>query len=505
MDSAEENEMKAFKLLKKYTDEKVLKLLTLSVSLIGLVTTQAYASTSSEVGSSLDVAHFNSCQANESEITRIQRELNNACREAGLGSRAACIQTLHDCEGEDAEENDQCLPHMTTEADVKKDRERLEELRDRQNALNEQIEEQQQAVVGFEQEAVEINRLKGEAQAKLQQALADVGTQRAEAQAKLNMELEQLEIAVDQAKDQLATLTLGFREFTLSKIDECHEKAEQHNTQVYSNYVQAARGGRARYSQASLFRATGMSVREIARNQANREMKRCMALRVRTQGGGTEYTPYGRRYALERDKIKQQQSVIDREIDRMMHKRRDVQTANRATLANIARAEGAVISAHQAEVVSLNQQGAVLVRQEQQALRRIDQLNMQSMGLMLDITNMENELQRSHGEGIKVASDDEMEAYREAQQAADSLLDAAQNASHSVDRCNNQNFISGILDMFENDDVRAVASSGDGEATILATPEDGGGSVGSDGVPTSTAPRAGSADDVVVTPGSQTI
>jgi hypothetical protein len=395
-----------------------------------------------------------------SEVSRIERELNQACREADLGSRNACIQTLRECEAEGASENDRCVAGMTPESDIRRQREDLEAKREEMTSIQEQIQAQQASIADLEEQALAINEEKVAARRALDESLAEIGNQRAETQRQLNSDLEQLEIAVDQAKDQLVTLELGFREFVLSKVDQCQEQAEQHRQETYNNYVQAAQRGRARYSQASLFRMTGMSVQEIARNQGRNMMNRCMRQRTSAREGN-QMTPFGRRYQLERDKIAAQRRVLNREIGRMEEKVEEVQAANLQTLASISQAEAAQVANFQREVLVLNQRGAALVRQEQEALQRIENLQIESLGLMMDINNMENQLQRSHGDDIRIASDDTVEAYREAHQAADSLLSAARRAESGAERCNQLNFITGILEAFELADeavARDVAS-----------------------------------------------
>ena len=447
--------MKVFKLLNFYTVAKAIKSALLVMGLV----IASHTASATEIAETTEVTNINNCQANVNDVTRIERELNEACRTAGLGSKRACIQTLNDCEGDDAEENESCLDNMTTEAQVKRDREELEELKAKQTELEDKIKEEQSSIVDLEAQAVEINRARDDARRELNTALADVGTQRAQAQAQENADLEQLEIAVDQAKDQLVTLELGFREFVLSRVDQCQEQAEAHRQQVYGNYVNAASRGKVKYTQHSLFRMTGMSVQEISRNQGRNMFRRCMRQRTGNREGN-EPTPYGRRHEIERDKVEHQRNVLNREIRRMERKVVEVQESHRATIAGLSQVEAGHIANHQTEVLRLNQEGAILIRQERDALARIDKMQMESIGLMLDITTKENKLQKSHGEGIKMASDEEAEAYREAQQAMDSLKSAANRAQGTAERCQQANFIDGILDLFNNDD-RDVASDGD--------------------------------------------
>jgi len=452
--------MKAFRLLKFYTDAKVLRLFILTSTLICGV------SNAEEIGESIDVARHNSCSQSESEISRIQRELITACRNAGLGGQSACIQNLYDCEQEDAEDNDQCLAHMTTEDDIKKQREEVEALRERQAGLQAQIAEQQGIIASTEDQAIEINRQKGEAHTALQAALAEVNSQETQQQAALNAQLSELEVQVNSAKNEAIQASFTFREFVLEQTDKCHAEAKEYNDQIYANYVNRARRGVATYSQQSLFGMTGLSVREISRNRANVEMKRCMALEA--QNG--ERTPFGRRYDLQRDRVRQLQKTVDNALDLMREKRREVRQAHANTRRALGEAKTAHISNFQSQVLSLNQQGEALVRREQQAINRIDQLQIESLALIGDIATAENELQKAHGEDIKVASDDELEAYREALQAADSLKQAAENAQYSTERCNNQNFIDSVLARFERgefDDPRGVASTS-GDAVIDA-------------------------------------
>ena len=409
--------------------------------------------------SSLEVAQYESCQQNMSYVTEVDREFNKACREADLGGRQACLETLANCEGEDAKDNDQCIEGMTTESDVKQDREKLEALRKEQDKLQESIKEQQGNIADYEQRAIDINRSKDEQRANLKQALADVGTQKALAQAKENQELEKIEIQVDQAKDQLVRAEFKLREFVLSKIDQCHEQAEKHRQEVYKGYVQAAQSGRVKYSHTSLFGMTGLSVKEIARIQGSNRMRRCMAMRVSLRDGN-QITPYGMRYKLEGQKIEHEKSMLDKAISRMKNKRVEIQNANSATLASLSQVESEHIANYQRQVLRLNQEGRALIRQEKNALKEINRLQIKAVSLMLSTNFSESRLQKNHGKGIKIASDDKIKAFKEAYQARDSLESAAQRAKNGADRCKSSEFIQDILKSLGVEAVEAVEAVG---------------------------------------------
>lgn len=461
------------KLLKFYTDAKALRLFVLTLSL-GFSTQVALAD--SELSASLDVTHANNCQANVSEVTRTEQELNAACREAGLGSRNACIQTLAECEGENASENDQCVDGMTPEGDIQDQREALEAKQEDMERIQEEIQAQQTTITELEQQAIEVNRAKGVARANLNEALTEIGTQRAQLQSQLNADLEQLEIAVEEAKNNLVQAEFRFRQFVLQKVGECNEESDRVAQTRYNGYRERARQGSARYSQAELFGMTGMSVREVARTYGRRAYRECLRQVNSARNGGNK-TEWGMQYELQRDMIDHEKRVLNTAIQNMEQKAVSVQAAHEATRENLSRAESAQIDNYQSEVLALNQEGARLVRAEQVALQRINDLQFESVGLMLDINSMEDSLQRSHGGDIRVASDETVRAYREAHQASDSLLSAARRAESGAASCNQQDFIAGILRAFELAEeavARDVASpeEEDGLPTIDVEVED---------------------------------
>ena len=437
--------MIVLKLLKFYTGENSLRIFILTLLTISLIETGARADSDGELAANkeevLEVAAYKSCNQIVEDAMDVEKDLNQACSEANLGSQEACIQTLRECESEDdAKNNEECLEGMTMASDIKLGRKALDELKEKETALKEQIQEQQGNIADYEQQALEIRQDKDKSRAALDQALAEIGTRKAEFQRQENESLEKLESAVDDFRNKLVTLELRFRGFILSQVERCHAQAENHRR----SYVQAAQRGLIKYSSAKLFGMAGLSVQDRARKQGEMSMRRCMSMRNSRQHGN-KITPYGRRYRLERERINLEKKMFNKAIRHMEAKKQDVKKAHYATLASLSQAERVSIAQNQRDVLRLNHAGVALIKREQAAIQKIQTLQFQSLALMSEIHSKENDLQKKHGDDIKIASNDTVKAYKKAHSLIQTLHTSAYRAEGVAANCNAQATVADML------------------------------------------------------------
>ncbi len=444
--------MKAPKLYNKLTGEHILKTLaSTTAALLLVVANSAKASELSEGAQSLEVAKYNTCSANKQDANRMEQEFIRACSNAGLGGKTSCIAKLSECDSSDGESK--CPGKALT---AKKSK--LESLKEKLSAMQNQIQELNGSQEELVEQAISLNRAKADKLELLDQALAEVNSSRTQAQAQLNTDLQKLEIAVEGAGDQLLVLELGLREFVLSRSSECETRAETYRSTIYNRYVTAARSGNIKYSHASLFGLTGMSVKELVRKRANKEMSKCMSLTT-TVDSKTKITAYGARYQLEKDKLKLQRNTLSKSIKRMQDQKRLVREAHKQTMISLSRAETGQISKYQKEVLALSQQGESLQRKESSVVVRTTALILETGSLKTQISDLEGELLSDYGQEILAADEDDVEEFLEAQQAKESLLSALRLAEDGAQRCGAQNWITALKEKLESGSVVADNSS----------------------------------------------
>jgi|GEM_PF-4818410 len=447
--------MKTPKLYNKLTGEQILKTLTLTAGALLLVAVNsAEALELSEGAQSLEVAKYNTCSANRQDANRMEQEFIRACSDAGLGGKTSCIAKLSEC---DSSDGDKCPGKALTSK-----KNELESLKDKLSAMQTEIQELNGSQEELVEQNISLGRAKAEKQELLGQALAEINTSRTQAQAQLNTDLQKLEIAVEGAGDQLLVLELGLREFVLSRASECETKAEAYRSTIYNRYVTAARNGNIKYSHASLFGLTGMSVKELVRKKANKEMSKCMSLTT-TLDSKTKITAYGARYQLEKDKVKLQRNTLAKSIKRMQDQKRLVREAHKQTLLSLSRAETGQISKYQKEVLALNQQGESLQRKRDSVAFKTMALASEAQSLKEKITALEGKLQSDYGQEILAADEDDVEDFLEAQQAKESLLSALRLAEDGAERCGAQNWITALKEKLERGSVVANNSSDESE------------------------------------------